>query len=158
MFGGRVFPAAPILANFVLAAELTMGVGLALGGWAARARRYKLHAWCQSSIVLLNLAVVALTMAPSFAERVAPRIPRRIGRPFYFMATAHGLVGAAAEILALYVLIAAGTSWLPERLRLRSFKRTMRAVLVLWWLALLLGMATYVQWYVPGGLRWPRTS
>jgi uncharacterized membrane protein YozB (DUF420 family) len=157
MFDSRIFPAAaPALANFTFVTELAMGVGLVLGAWAARVRRYELHACCQSSIVLLNLVVVALAMTPSFTEHVAPRIPQRLGRPFYLMATAHGVLGGASEILALYVLIAAGTTWLPEQLRLRNFKRVMRVLLVMWWVALVLGIATYVQWYVPGGVRLPR--
>jgi hypothetical protein len=34
----------------------------------ARNGRFRQHAWCQSIIVLLNLAVVAMLMIPSFSS------------------------------------------------------------------------------------------
>ena len=38
---------------------------------------------------------------------------------------------------------------LPEKLRITRYKAWMRTVLLLWWLVVLLGFATYVRWYVP---------
>jgi hypothetical protein len=38
---------------------------------------------------------------------------------------------------------------LPEKLRITKYKVWMRTVLALWWVVLLLGMATYARWYVP---------
>jgi hypothetical protein len=73
---------APRSANFTLAPELAMGAALPCGAWLARQRRYRVHAWCQSLVVLLNLAVIAVAMAPSFYERVLPKIPTRLGRSF----------------------------------------------------------------------------
>src|SRR5262245_53144087 len=100
-----------------------MGLALALGAWLARRGRYRLHAWCQSSVVLLNLVVIATAMSPSMYGRVLPKIPARLGRPFYAAAAAHGVVGMVAEIGAIYVVLAAGTTWLPERWRLTNFRR-----------------------------------
>jgi len=54
-----------------------------------------------------------------------------------------------AELAALYLILAAGTKILPERMRLANLKIAMRSLFALWWLVLLLGMATYVRWYVP---------
>jgi uncharacterized membrane protein YozB (DUF420 family) len=51
------------------------------------------------------------------------------------------------EIGALYILLAAGTNILSRRFRMTRYKQWMRSVLVLWWLVLLLGLATYVRWY-----------
>ena len=53
----------------------------------------------------------------------------------------------------LYILLAAGTRLLPERLRLIRYKLWMRSVLALWWMVLMLGFATYVRWYVPNLFR-----
>lgn len=152
--GYRIFPAnAPLLANVTLLVELAMGIALFLGAWLARQKRYRLHAGCQSIVILLNLAVIAIAMFPSLHQRVLPKIPARLDRSFYALATAHGVVAGIAQGAALYVLLAAGTRLLPKGMRLRNFKKSMRAVLALWWIALLLGIATYVRWYVPR-IRW----
>jgi len=73
----------------MLLLEIAMGVGLLTGAWLARARRFRQHAWCQSVIVLLNLAVIGLMMIPSFRVHVFPRIPGRLGKAYYALATTH---------------------------------------------------------------------
>jgi hypothetical protein len=57
---------APPYADLILLLEIAMGVGLLIGALLARMRRFRVHAWCQSAIVLLNLAVIVLVMIPSF--------------------------------------------------------------------------------------------
>ena len=125
-----------------------MGMALLIGAVLARARRYRWHAWCQSTVVLLNLAVILMVMVPSFGERVSPKIPAKLNKTFYTLATAHAAAGSIAEIGGLYLVLAAGTNILPRRFRMADYKRWMRTVLVLWWLVLLLGLATYIRWYI----------
>jgi uncharacterized membrane protein YozB (DUF420 family) len=145
-----IFPDnAPLFANVTLLVEIAMGIALVLGAWLARRRRYRLHAYCQSFVVFLNLVVISVAMIPSLNRQVLPKIPARLGWPFYTLATVHAVTASAAQAAAFYVLLAAGTVWLPSRWRLKNFKTAMRTVLVLWWMALLLGVATYVRWYVP---------
>ena len=146
---GFLGTAAPLYADLALLLEIAMGVALLIGWFLARSGKYRSHAWCQSSVVLLNSAVVALLMIPSFHAAVAPAIPESLGNPYYSLATAHAALGAVAEIAGLYLLLAAGTKLLPERLRLTRYKLWMRIVLATWWLVLLLGFATYAQWYMP---------
>ncbi len=141
--------AAPRGANLVLVLEIAMGIGLLVGAWLARKGRFRQHAWCQSIIVLLNFAVIAVMMIPSFRVHVFPRIPAKLGKAYYAMATAHAALGGVTEIAGLYILLSAGTSVLPEKLRITKYKLWMRTVLVLWWVVLILGMATYTRWYVP---------
>ena len=141
--------AAPRGANVVLVLEIAMGVGLLVGARLARKGRFRQHAWCQSVIVLLNLAVVAVMMIPSFRVHVLPRVPAKLGKAYYALATTHGAFGTVTELAGLYILLSAGTSVLPERLRITKYKAWMRSVLVLWWVVLLLGIATYTRWYVP---------
>jgi hypothetical protein len=141
--------AAPPYANLVLFLELLMGVGLLVGALLARLKRFTQHAWCQSVIVLVNLLLIVLTMLPSFRAHVAPRIPLRLGKAYYALATAHAALGTLAEGGGLYILLAVGTSLLPARLRIRNYKVWMRTVLALWWVVLVLGVATYARWYVP---------
>ena len=140
---------APPYANLVLLLEIAMGVGLLIGSLLARLRRFRGHAWCQSVIVLLNLAVIVLTMIPSFCVHVSSEIPLKLGKAYYSLATAHAALGTITEIAGLYILLAAGTSVLPEKFRITKYKLWMRTVLVLWWVVLLLGLATYARWYIP---------
>src|SRR6266436_322891 len=53
----------------------------------------------------------------------------------------------------LYLLLAAGTTVIPERLRLTRYKLWMRIVLTAWWVVILLGVATYARWYIPNLFR-----
>lgn len=130
-----------------------MGVGLLIGALLARMRRFRAHAWCQSAIVLLNLAVIVIVMIPSFRVHVSPKIPLKLGKSYYALATAHAAVGTITEIAGLYILLAAGTSVLPEKFRITKYKLWMRRVLALWWVVLLLGLATYGRWYFPHWFR-----
>lgn len=153
MCEGFLGTAAPLEADIVFLLEIGMGLGLLLGAWLARTKRYRQHGWCQSIIVLCNLAIIGLTMAPSFRSHVLPRIPAKLSKPYFALATAHGVLGSITEFAALYILLAAGTRLLPESMRITRYKFWMRAVLALWWLVLLLGFATYGRWYVPNFLR-----
>ena len=146
---GFLGTAAPWAADVTVLLEMGMGAGLLTGALLARKRFYRLHAVCQSAIVLLNLAVVALAMFPSFHRQVSPQLPGKIGKPYYALASADAAMGVIAEIGGLYILLAASTSLLPRRLRLTRYKFWMRIVLAAWWLVLLLGLATYARWYVP---------
>jgi uncharacterized membrane protein YozB (DUF420 family) len=146
---GFLGTAAPFYADMTLLLEAAMGVGLLIGALLARLGRFRQHAYCQSVIVLLNLALIVLMMIPSFRVHVSPRIPLRLGKAYYALATAHAALGSVTEVAGLYILLAAGTSVLPHKFRMTKYKAWMRTVLVLWWLVLLLGLATYARWYVP---------
>jgi uncharacterized membrane protein YozB (DUF420 family) len=147
MHGLFLANAAPLGANVVLASEVVMGLALLAGGLLARRRRYRAHAWCQSVVVLLNLPLVGYFMARSFWRVVVPGLPAHLGRPYYWLTTVHGALGACAELLGLYILLAAGTHLLPQPLRLVRYKLWMRAALGLWWVVSILGLATYLRWY-----------
>jgi uncharacterized membrane protein YozB (DUF420 family) len=146
---GFLGTAAPRYADLVLLLEIAMGLGLLIGALLARMRRFRAHAWCQSAIVLLNLAIILLVMVPSFRSQVSPRIPLKLGKAYYALATAHAALGSVVECAGLYILLAAGTTLLPEELQITRYKPWMRTVLVAWWVVLFLGLATYAHWYIP---------
>lgn len=149
MSEGFLGTAAPWYADLVLLLEILMGVGLLIGAQLARDKKFRAHGWCQSVIVFANFIVIVVVMVPSFHVHVSPKIPLRLGKAYYALATAHAALGTITEIAALYILLAAGTDILPSKLRITDFKIWMRSVLTLWWLELLLGFALYVRWYVP---------
>jgi hypothetical protein len=55
--------AAAGISDLVLLLEVAMRLGLLLGAVLARQRRFRARAWCQSLVVLLNAAIIALVMA-----------------------------------------------------------------------------------------------
>ena len=140
---------APRYADFVLLLEVGMGLALLGGAVLARRKKFRPHAWCQSAVVLLNFVIILLVMVPSFHFHVSPKIPAKLGKSFYSLATAHAVLGGITEITALYILLSAGTNILPQQFRLTNYKQWMRSVLGLWWLVLVLGLATYIRWYLP---------
>jgi uncharacterized membrane protein YozB (DUF420 family) len=140
---------APRYADVILLLEILMGVGLFIGAELARRQCFRAHAWCQSLIVLANLVVIVALMAPSFHGHVLPKIPLKLGKAYYALAAAHAALGTVTEIAGLYLLLAAGTNLVPEKFRITRYKLWMRTVLVLWWIVLFLGAATYARWYVP---------
>jgi hypothetical protein len=87
---GFLGTAAPRYADVVVLLEIGMGVALLIGAVLARMRRFRLHAWCQSVIVILNFVVIVLIMIPSFHVHVSPKIPLKLGKAYYALATVHG--------------------------------------------------------------------
>jgi uncharacterized membrane protein YozB (DUF420 family) len=145
---GFLGTAAPRAADITLLLEMGMGAGLLAGALLARAGRIRFHAGCQSIIVLLNLTLIVLTMLPVFHRQVLPKLPGRIGKPYYALAATHAALGGVAELAGLYIMLAAGTNFLPEQFRVTRYKFWMRRLLLAWWIVLFLGMATYARWYV----------
>jgi uncharacterized membrane protein YozB (DUF420 family) len=139
---------APFASDMNLFLQLAMGFALLAGSYLARTKHYRAHGICQASILVINLFSIALVMWPTFRLQVLPRLPARLARRNYAVATAHGLLGAAAELLGIYILLVAGTDWLPASWRFQRWKLWMRVELGLWWSVLLLGIAFYVLWYV----------
>jgi len=145
---GFLGTAASRTADITLLLEMGMGAGLLAGALLARAGRIRIHAACQSAVVLLNLTLIVLTMFPVFHRQVLPKLPGRIGKPYYALAATHAALGGVAELACLYILLAVGTNLLPEKFRITGYKFWMRGLLLAWWIVLLLGMATYARWYV----------
>ena len=75
MSKGFLGTASPRSSDATLIIEFGMGVALLVGATLARRGRYGAHAWCQSAVVLLNLAAILLVMMPSFRRSFAPPLP-----------------------------------------------------------------------------------
>jgi len=135
-------------ANFNLVSQLVMGVALIGGALLARGKRYTAHGICQAFVLVLNLIAIAFVMWPSFHGQVMPALPKHLTDGYYGVATAHGIIGAVAELLGLYIVIAVGTDVLPLSLRISRWKVWMRVELALWWVVIVTGVLTYYVWYV----------
>jgi uncharacterized membrane protein YozB (DUF420 family) len=134
-------------ADLNLLIQIAMGIALIVGAFLARGKRYAAHGVCQATVLLLNLALIFSVMWPSFYLQVLPRLPRHFRKRYYAIATIHGLLGAVAELLGLYILAVAGTNLLPQSWRFRRWKLWMRIELTLWLIVLLTGIGTYFIWY-----------
>ena len=134
-------------ADLNLLIQVAMGVSLIVGAVLARAKRYAAHGACQTTVLVLNLAMISTVMWPSFHQQVLPRLPKHFGKRYYAIATIHGVLGGVAEVLGLYILIVAGTNILPQAWRFRQWKLWMRVELALWVIVLLTGIGTYFVWY-----------
>jgi uncharacterized membrane protein YozB (DUF420 family) len=138
---------ASYLADLILTIQVAMGIALILGAFLARKKCFVAHGICQTVVLALNLVLICLWMLPSFLSRVLPRLPKRLGKRFYAVATIHGVLGVLAEVLGLYIVLVAGTKILPESWRIKRWKLWMRIELGVWWTALMMGAVTYWLWY-----------
>jgi uncharacterized membrane protein YozB (DUF420 family) len=139
---------APFVADLNLVVQLIMGLALIAGVLLAKQKRYTAHGICQTTVLLLNLLMIGLVMWPSFQQQVKPALSKVLHKWYYEVATIHALLGIAAELLGLYIVIVAGTHLLPRQLRFKRWKLWMRAELVLWAIVLVSGVGTYCAWYV----------
>ena len=139
---------APFGADLNLVVQLIMGLALIAGVLLAKQKRYTAHGICQTAVLLLNLLMIGLVMWPSFQQQVKPALSKVLHKWYYEAATIHALLGIAAELLGLYIVIVAGTNLLPRRLRFKRWKLWMRTELVLWAIVLVSGVGTYCAWYV----------
>jgi len=139
---------APFVADLNLVVQLIMGLALITGVLLAKQERYTAHGICQTTVLLLNLLMIGLVMWPSFHQQVKPALSKVLHKWYYEAATIHALLGIAAELLGLYIVIAAGTNLLPQRLRFKRWKLWMRTELGLWAIVLVSGGGTYYAWYV----------
>jgi plastocyanin len=136
------------MARTILIIELLMGATLLFGMLLARAKRFRAHGICQSVVVMLNLGPIIAFMVPQFRTAVVPGLPAHLSDRFHAVTTAHAVLGGTAEILGLYIVLAAGTNLLPRVLRLGNYKRWMRAELLIWWLVIAFGVGNYWIWNV----------
>src|ERR1700747_100699 len=113
-------------ADLNLLVEIAMGLPLLGGAFLARAKRYTAHGICQAAVLILNIPMIALVMWPSLHTRVLPRVAGHLWQRTYLVATVHGVLGAVAEVLGLYILLVAGTDFLPHSWRFQRWKLWMR--------------------------------
>jgi plastocyanin len=122
-----------------LAVQLFLMGALLAGASLARARRYQVHGWVQTFIVLLNLGLILSVMLPSFQRLVRQASPHD---SLYRAGIVHGLLGTLAEILGLYVVLSAN-NLLPMQFQLSGYRRWMRLTLAMWIVAVISGSLFY---------------
>jgi len=127
--------------------QIAMVLLLSAGVLLARAKRFRLHAVVQCSVVLLNLGLILRIMLPGLRHQLPVSFPTSWRDFPVAIILLHSLIGALAWLMAFYVLLVAGTPLLPRKLRFLNYRRWMRAAFVLWWTAFLLGCLAYYLLY-----------
>lgn len=135
-------------ADLNLVVQIAMGLMLLAGMALARKKNFRAHKYCQASVMVLNLVMIVLIMAPSFHRQVQPRVPDGLNEAYYVVPYVHALLGTIAELLGLYIVLVAATKLVPKKLRFKRYKPWMRAELALWWIVILIGVGTYYVWYM----------
>jgi uncharacterized membrane protein YozB (DUF420 family) len=138
---------APAASDWIAVFEVAIAVLLIAGIFVVRSGRIRWHMYMQSSMVLVNIPVVLAWMVPQYLTYVLPGVPGELTDPYYLLPTIAVFVGGAAEALGIYILLVAGTNWVPERFRFRRYKLWMRTELGLWWAVVILGLVIYYVWY-----------
>lgn len=126
-----------------LVVQLLLGTLLLAGVVLVRRARWRAHGACQTAALAGALVLTVWWMAPAFNETYRDAIARRVVNRVNVAVVAHIVVGTLALLLGVWVVLVAGTGLVPARWRFTDYKRWMRALLVLWWLAIALGVATY---------------
>lgn len=137
---------ADLISDLTLVAEILLFLAISVGVVAQRRRRYRLHDWIQTPVVVLNLLLIISVMVASFMEQeVASTLPRRPTDPYYLAVAAHALLGLITVTLAVYALLA-GHKILARKIgRLRYW---MWATYAFWAATVVAGVFTYYIWYV----------
>ena len=135
-------------ADMNLIVQITMGLALLVGMFLAKRKKFRAHKYCQSSVMLLNLLMIFLIMAPSFHKQVQPQLPGGLKESYYLVPYVHAILGTIAEVLGIYIVLVAATKLVPKKLRFRRYKPWMRTELALWWVVVLIGISTYYVWYI----------
>jgi Ca2+/H+ antiporter len=84
---------APFGADLNLVVQFIMGIALIVGARLAKQKRYRAHGVCQTTVLLLNLLMIALVMWPSFQQQVKPALSKVFSKWYYEAATIHAVVG-----------------------------------------------------------------
>jgi uncharacterized membrane protein YozB (DUF420 family) len=120
-----------------------------IGFYLARRKHFTAHRWVQSSAVILNTLVVLISMVTSFIIHILPGIPAKLGQGDYAVTTLHGLLGAVALLLGVFVALR-GNNLVPKKLRFNNYKLFMRWAYSLYMLATLGGIIVYITAFILG--------
>lgn len=136
---------ATLVADVNLILQVAILAILSIGVFQAKTRKFQVHHTLMTVAVVANAALIVAVMNPSFF-RILPFALRNPGAERPTVLWPHMLLGAVAELLGVYIVLATnmGTAGTPYK---RSFKWLMRITFFLWLLALIVGIVLYFVWY-----------
>jgi uncharacterized membrane protein YozB (DUF420 family) len=114
------------------------------------------HKFTMTGITIFNWILIIIIMVVSYRFMTTDTDGLSLSTPVELLATLHLITGAAAQLLATYLVIMMWTERTSlEKLvpfRFKNIKRPMRLTLALWLTTVVLGIGIYLMWYVvPSG-------
>jgi uncharacterized membrane protein YozB (DUF420 family) len=140
---------ATLRSDLTLVLILVTAVLFTIGWRLARQKRYKAHRWVQTASAILNTLVVLISMVTSYILHILPGIPAKLGEGDYLVTSVHGMVGAIALLLGVFVTLR-GNELVPKSLRFNNYKLFMRWAYALYMLATLGGVIVYIIVFIYG--------
>ena len=134
-----------LLADVTLVLALLCVAGLTFGFVLARRGHIGAHHINQSVWVLGVVAAVYVAMLPSLAD-VWPGKLADFADARFWVTWLHAAIGSLTLLSAVHI-VSAMNGWLPKKLQLQSWKMQMRMTFAGFWIAALLGIATYYVYY-----------
>ncbi len=140
---------ATLRSDLTLVLILVTAVLFNVGFILARRKQFRAHRWVQTTSVTLNTLVVLISMVTSYIIHILPGIPSKLNQGDYAVTTVHGVIGAIALLLGVFVALR-GNELVPMRLRFNNYKLFMRWAYALYMLATAGGVIVYIIVFVLG--------
>jgi uncharacterized membrane protein YozB (DUF420 family) len=140
---------ATLRADLTLVLILTTALLFNIGFYLARRKNFKAHRWVQTGAVVLNSAVVLISMVTSFIIHILPGIPARLGQGDYAVTSMHAIIGTIGLIFGIFVALR-GNGLVPKILQFSNYKLFMRWAYALYMLSTLGGVVIYIVVYILG--------
>lgn len=137
---------ANLKADLTLVATIVLGIVAAFGGIQAKKNNFSKHCPVMAIAVLLNWIPVLLGMIPMWVVLLNGTQLLATGLfSFYSVPIFHGILGGVAQILMTYTVVR--MLWI-KTLPPKNTIWLMRIAILMWFLAILGGVAVYVVSYI----------
>jgi uncharacterized membrane protein YozB (DUF420 family) len=140
---------ATLRADLTLVLILITALLFNIGFYLVRRKNFIAHRWVQTTSVVLNSAVVLITMVSSYIIHILPGIPEKLGQGDYAVTSLHAIIGAIGLVLGVFVTLR-GNGLVPKALRFSNYKLFMRWAYALYMLGTLSGVVIYIVVYILG--------
>ncbi len=138
-------------ANFAADMTLVLSILVALifsvGFYLARKGKYDIHKWVQTSGAVLNIILVLWLMLLPYRDLIVRDTQGPKESIFYYATTIHATVGFFAFFFGNFVVLR-GHKLVPQFLRFNDYKLFMRTAYGLYMVTTVLGVWTYITWFV----------
>lgn len=134
-----------ILALFSLVLQILAFLLIVVAMGLKARRKLRLHGIGMLAAVMLHTVTMLVVMVPSFSIGLIPYISENPLNSISVISMVHGITGLLAWLLGLWIV----STWhlSPSLQNCTRKKGAMRATLVLWLIALILGFLIYLNFY-----------